>query len=274
MRFPLPLPSYSTPMELSWLAYAAIAAIGVLTGAINTLAGSGSFITLPILIFFGLDPTLANGTNRVGVLSQSAWGAYSLQQHAKLDLNHAAWLLIPAVAGAIIGALLAVDINEQTMNTFIGVLMVVMLGVVLLNPKQWLREKTEAINQHKSPLLLFIFFLIGIYGGFIQAGVGVFMLIALVSLGKYTLNHSNTIKLIVTLALTVPAIGIFIYNGEVHWQVGIVLAISQSLGAVGAARFAAYFPGANHWVRRLLIAIMVGVIIKFLNLHHFLAYVW
>ncbi len=257
-------------MELSWLAYAAIFGIGLITGAINTLAGSGSFITLPILIFFGFDPTLANGTNRVGVLSQSAIGAYSLQRFAKLDLKHAAWLLVPSVIGGVIGAWIAVDINEEAMNTAIGVLMVIMLGVVLLKPRQWLREKTEAMGQHKSPLLLGIFFLIGIYGGFIQAGVGVFMLIALVTIGKYTINHSNTIKLIVTLALTVPALVIFAYSGEVHWQVGIILAISQSAGAVGAARFSALYPGANQWVRRLLIIILIAVIIRFFELHEML----
>ncbi len=254
-------------MELSWLAYAAIAVIGLITGAINTLAGSGSFITLPILIFFGLDPTLANGTNRVGVLSQSAIGAFSLQKHAKLDLSHAIWLLVPAVLGAVVGAQIAVDIDEEAMNTAIGVLMVIMLGVVLLKPKQWLREKTENTGQHKSPLLLGTFFLIGVYGGFIQAGVGVFMLIALVVMGKYTINHSNTIKLIVTLALTVPALVIFAYNGEIHWYVGIVLAISQSAGAIGAAYFASQYRGANMWVRRLLILILIVVIIRFFELH-------
>lgn len=257
-------------MELSWLAYAAIFVIGLITGAINTLAGSGSFITLPILIFFGLDPTLANGTNRVGVLSQSAVGAYSLQRFAQLNLKHAGWLLVPSVIGAAIGAQIAVDINEEAMNTAIGVLMVIMLGVVLLKPQQWLREKTEEMGQHKSPFLLFLFFLIGIYGGFIQAGVGVFMLIALVTIGKYTINHSNTIKLIVTLALTVPALAIFTYNSEVHWLVGMVLAISQSLGAIAAARFAALYPGANQWVRRLLIVILIAVIIRFFKMHELL----
>ena len=255
-------------MELSLLQYLAVFGVGILTGAINTLAGSGSFITLPVLIFLGFSPAIANGTNRVGVLVQSAVGAYSLKKFGGLDLDNSIWFILPAIIGAILGAQLAVVINEKALYNFIGVLMVIMLVIILLDPKKWLREHSEESNRHRSLWMILLFFLIGVYGGFIQAGVGIFILTSLVLLGKYNFNHSNAIKLVVALCFTVPAIAIFIYNDQIAWGAGITLAVGQSIGAVAAAAFATKIPNANAWMHKLLVLIMVIVIIRYFNLYY------
>lgn len=236
---------------------------GVLAGIINTLAGSGSLVTLPLLIFMGLPANVANGTNRVGVLFQNIVGITTFRRGGALPIDkQLVWLLAPSIAGAVVGALIAVDLNERVLNLSIGVVMVIMLFVILSNPKSWLRERSEAIDKRPSALTLTIFFLLGIYAGFIQAGVGVFLLSALVLGAGYNLKGANAIKLIVVLVATVAAIPVFMANGQINWGIGLVLAAGQSLGAWLAARFATRYENANLWVRRLLIAVVVVSIVR------------
>ncbi|MEM6804249.1 MAG: sulfite exporter TauE/SafE family protein, partial [Bacteroidota bacterium] len=112
---------------------------GLLTGVINTLAGSGSLITLPVFIFIcGLPADVANGTNRIGALFQSATGVRAFQKEGELKLKGIVWIAIPIVLGAAVGAKIAVELDEQMMNYSIAALMVFMLIVLLVNPKKWI----------------------------------------------------------------------------------------------------------------------------------------
>ncbi|MCB0046425.1 MAG: sulfite exporter TauE/SafE family protein [Caldilineaceae bacterium] len=237
-------------------------AAGILAGIINTLAGSGSLVTLPMLIFLGLPANVANGTNRVGVIFQNIVGIATFRRHGSLDVGGGVWYVIPAVLGAIVGARIAVDINEQMMNYVIGAVMVIMLFVILLDPKKWLRDQSEVQPGRPGFLTLALFFVIGIYGGFIQAGVGIFLLAGLVLGAGYNLAGANALKLVIVLALSLSAIAVFILNDQVAWGLGLLMAVGQSIGAWLAARFAATNPNANVWVRRLLIAIILFSIVK------------
>jgi len=245
-----------------WYVYLLAIAAGILAGIINTLAGSGSLVTLPMLIFLGLPPSVANGTNRVGVIVQNIVGIGTFQRKGALDTTGSIWYTIPAMLGAIVGAMIAVDLNEEMMNRAIGIVMIVMLVVILVDPKRWLREKSDVRPGRPSILMLALFFVIGIYGGFIQAGVGIFLLAGLVMGVGYNLTQANAVKLVIVLALSVAAIAVFIYNGQVNWWLGALMAVGQSIGAWLAARFAVGNPNANVWVRRLLIAVIVLSILK------------
>lgn len=249
-------------MEFAWYIYVLAILAGVLAGIINTLAGSGSLVTLPMLIFLGLPANVANGTNRVGVIMQNIVGIATYRRAGALDVQGSIWYTVAAVLGSFVGARIAVDLNEQMMNIAIGVVMIIMLIVILSNPKRWLREKSEVAEGRPTVLMLAIFFAIGIYGGFIQAGVGIFLLAALVMGVGYTLTHANAIKLVIVLALSVAAIAVFVLNGQVNWWFGLLMAVGQSIGAWLAARFAVNYPNSNVWVRRLLILIIVVSILK------------
>jgi len=121
---------------------------GIFTGIINTLAGSGSLITLPIFIFFcGLPPTVANGTNRIGVLIQSIVGSWSFYRQGKLPIQNLWPLLLSSAIGAYVGSRIAADLDETLMNYTIGGLMVFMLAVLLVSPKRWLRESIRHRQQ-------------------------------------------------------------------------------------------------------------------------------
>jgi uncharacterized protein len=250
---------------VEWYVYLFAITGGIAAGIINTLAGSGSLITLPMLIFLGLPANIANATNRVGVLFQNMVAVYSLQK-SNVKTPDTLWLLIPSVLGGIAGAYFAVDLDEKTIRKIIGAVMVVMLFLVIFNSEKWLREHSEEGNQHKNPWMIFLFFIIGMYGGFIQVSVGIFLLSALVLLLKHNFIKANFLKNLLVLCFTVPAFLIFIIHDQVNWSLGILMAAGQSIGAWIAVRFATQFRNANVWIRRLLIVVIIISIIELFDL--------
>lgn len=248
---------------MEWYLYVAVVAAGFLSGFINTLAGSGSLVTLPLLIFLGLPANVANGTNRVGILLQGVVGAGSFHQRDTLDLRGVILLGLPAVFGSILGAEIAVNLDEAVMRTTIGVIMLAMLVVIILRPQRWLEGTRKKIEGRPTLPQFLFFFVIGIYGGFIQAGVGIFILAGLVMGVGYDLVRANAVKVGINLLFTSFALLVFLRNGQVIWSVGLVLAVGNMLGAWVAAKFAVE-KGAI-WVRRLLIAVVLVSAISLLG---------
>jgi uncharacterized membrane protein YfcA len=216
---------------MEWYLYPLVIAGGFAAGFINTLAGSGSLITLPILIFLGLPPHIANGTNRVAITLQNAVAVGRFRQADLLDFRHGLYLAIPAVLGGIVGAQIAVGIDEDFLRKAIGALMVVMLVVMFFRPRRWLEGRQEIRNKRPGLLQFVVFFAIGVHGGFIQAGVGIFLLAGLVLSAGYDLVRGNAVKLLIILCFTVIALAIFAYNDQVDWITGLILAIGNMSGA-------------------------------------------
>lgn len=252
---------------MEWYIYPLVVGAGFLAGFINTLAGSGSLITLPMLIFAGLPANVANGTNRVAVLLQCVVAVRKFRQENILDLRRVIYLTIPAVLGAIIGAQIAADLDEQLMRRIIGVLMVIMLVAVIVRPRRWLEGKADALERRPGWKQHVIFLGIGLYGGFIQAGVGIFLLAGLVLSAGYELVRANAFKNFVVLCFTVFALVVFILNGQVDWVLGLVLAIGNMLGAWVAAHMAVK-KGAP-FVRYILIAVIIISAIMLLGLEDY-----
>ncbi len=240
---------------MEWVFYLAVIAAGFAAGFINTLAGSGSLITLPLLIFLGLPANIANGTNRVAILLQNMVAVGSFRRQRVLDVRGGIMLAIPAMIGAVIGAQIAVNLDEFIIRRTVGILMVVMFFVVLIKPRQWLEGKTGNKKGFSLILKIFVFFLIGAYGGFIQAGVGIFLLAGLVLGAGYDLVKANAVKLLIVLCFTVFALIIFILNGQVEWKTGLVLALGNMTGAWIASRIAVK-RGAK-FVRWFLLAVLL-----------------
>lgn len=250
---------------MQWDVYLLAIAAGVVAGVINTLAGSGSLVTLPLLVFLGLPADVANGTNRVGVLLQNVVGIFVFRRGGLAPSQGSRWIIVPAVAGALMGAGIATVLDKSAMERAIAVVMVIMLVVLISNPKRWLREKSEAVAGRPGVGVILMFFVIGIYGGFIQAGVGVLLLSGLVLASGYSLNHANMIKLTIVLLMAIIALPVFMFNGQVDWGLGALMAVGQAIGAWAAANYATRVPNANLWVRRLLIVIVVISIIRFIS---------
>lgn len=251
-------------MEIELYLYPLVILAGFIAGFINTLAGSGSLVSLPMLMFLGLPSTIANGTNRVAILLQNVVGMSSFKKKEMLDTRGVIYLGIPAVIGSIIGARIAVDLNETIMDGVIGVIMVVMLFVIILRPKRWLQGELNELEGRPTILQYVLFFFIGIYGGFIQAGVGIFLLSGLVLGVGYDLVKANAVKVGIVLFFTIFALIVFLLNGQVNWIVGLILAIGNMLGAWVGAKVAVE-KGAV-WVRRLLILVVIISAAKLLGL--------
>lgn len=145
---------------------------GVFAGFINTLAGSGSLLTLPVLMFLGLSPNQANATNRVAIFFQNLVAVRNFKKQHLLQPHHEYRLIVPAVIGSVMGALFAVYINAKMLNGIIGGLLLFMCFLILINPGSWVKQQAGQVQKKHSFWQMIIFFLIGIYGGFIQAGVG------------------------------------------------------------------------------------------------------
>lgn len=216
---------------MEWWVYAIVVIVGVISGFINTLAGSGSLLTLPLLIFLGLPANVANGTNRIGILLQSVVAVGSFKHKKVFEWKDGIWLTIPAGIGALIGAWVAVDLNEQLMNRLIGGLLVFMFFVILLKPEKWIGDNSSNKPIKVTPLRILVFLLIGFYGGFIQAGVGFFLLAGLGLGAGMNLLKANAIKVLITLAFTVLALGVFMLNNQVDYWLGLIMGLGNMLGA-------------------------------------------
>src|SRR5690606_29504184 len=153
--------------------------VGFASGFINTLAGSGSLITLPLLIVPGLPANVANRTNRVGILVQSLESAATSRRRNAMPRVGVATVRVPYVLGGAARAAAAGVLDETMLRRTIGVLMLVMLVIVIARPRRWL-ETHETGRESSVWLQAPLFFMIGAYGGFIQAGVGIFLLAGLV----------------------------------------------------------------------------------------------
>lgn len=241
-------------MDNSTLLLAAVPVVGVVAGFINTLAGSGSLLTLPMLILLGLPANVANGTNRVGVLMQNVVAVTTFRNLGALELGGAWKLIVPSVLGGILGAQLAVDLDEALLRRTIGVLMLVLLALMLFKPERWIAAHATRRQQHwwiEVPL----YFAIGVYGGFIQVSVGLFLIASLVLGSGYNVVGANALKNLIVLVFTAAALVVFIVHDQVQWTLGLLLGAGQSLGAWVAAHTAVK-RGAE-FVRWVVIGIVV-----------------
>ena len=211
---------------------------GVFVGFINTLAGGGSIISLSVLMMLGLPPSVANGTNRIGIAIQTLTATTSFKHQRILPEKKSALLAIPAVMGALVGSFIAVDINEYYFKKAVGVIMLIMLVFVLHNPKKYIYGDVVKSEKPLSPVLYIIFFFIGLYGGFIHMGVGYFLLMGIVLGAGFDLVKANAVKVFIIFIYTPFTLAVFILYGKINWWYGLTLSIGSLAGAFIASRLA------------------------------------
>ena len=216
---------------MDWYLYPAVIGIGLLAGFINTLAGSGSLITLPFLMFLGLPANVANGTNRIAILLQNIVSVTGFRQKKVLSFREGLFFALPAILGAVAGARIAIHLNEQIMRRTIGVLLVIMLVIIIYKPERWLQGRNIELTRKRKYFLVILFFFIGMYGGFIQAGVGFFLLAGLVLGAGADLVKANALKVFIILLYTPLALAFFMYYHQVNYWLGLVLAVGNMTGA-------------------------------------------
>lgn len=248
-----------------------IAFIGsLLAGIINTLAGNGSAITLTILTeVIGLPGNVANGTNRIGIASQSVAASWAFYRNGKINWRRNRLLLVTTTLGALAGAWVAVSVSNEQFKAVFSYLMVFMLVVLLVKPERWLRE-TDLNHRPSLWVAIPAFLALGFYGGFIQMGMGIFFLAAMVLGARYSLLDANVVKSLMVAIYTILAILIFQGKGLIDWKIGALMAVGQTIGGWATAQYASHSPKVNVWAHRLLVVIVIAAVIKLFGWHEWL----
>ena len=236
---------------------AALSAVGLVSGALNVLAGGGSFLTLPVLLLLGLPAAEANGTNRLGVLAQNLAGVVGFHRSNVMNWRWAGAVSVPAMAGAAVGAWLALQLSDFAFRRVLALAMLGMtLWTLLARPRP---ADRAALLSPWHPGLVIAFLLIGLYGGFIQAGVG-FAILAATSVAGMDLLRGNAVKLLSVLLLTLLSVAIFAAGGVIHWGLGVALAAGNALGAMAGVRLAVRF--GHGWIQRVVtVAVVVMAVL-------------
>lgn len=246
-------------VDLEWYQYILIIVAGLVAGFINTLAGSGSLLTLPLLMFIGLPPTVANGTNRIAIMLQSLVGSMGFRKQGALNLKAGLLLGIPSVLGSIAGALIALAINAKAMERAVGALLIIMFFVVLFKPEVWLKGRREKELSGSLWLNFLIFFFIGVYGGFVQAGVGFFLLGGLVLGAGLDLVKANAIKNFLVFLYTPFALAVYMIGNQVDYKAGLILSVGSMAGAwLGTKSAVSWGPVFVRYV--LLVAVLISAV--------------
>lgn len=213
--------------------------LGIIVGFINIISAGGSLITLPALIFYGLPPVEANGTNRISILVQNFFAILQFNKNKFINWKLSFLLAIPATIASIIGAYFAIEVSEKTFNNSLAAIMILLIILITVKPQKYIKVNEDAVLLKKKNLFLVLSFLIiGFYGGFIQAGVGFLIIISMTLLiPKISLAEIHSVKaIVITIYLIVSTI-VFIYNGQINWLYALVLSIGSGIGGWIGGRF-------------------------------------
>lgn len=224
---------------------------GALAGVINAMAGGGSSLTVPLLVLAGVPGNAANGSNRVGILASTISTTASFHRRGVTAYREAAGILAPVIVGSLVGAFAISRLADDQFETIFGILMLPIIFLSLREPRTpsvgpvWSRRTT-----------LVVFFGIGIYGGAVQAGVGLVLLAALTRAG-HDLIKANVIKVLVNVVTTAVALPVFIISGNVHWGPALVLATGLVGGGWVGARIAV--EGGERVIRAVMVVAALGL---------------
>ncbi len=225
---------------------------GIAAGVINVMAGGGSTITLPVLILLGLDAGVANGTNRVAIIVQNIVAVLTFSNDKKTRLKASLRFALWTIPGAIAGAFFGTQIDDGLFEKILaGILILIVVSMLI--PSNYSNASPETAHSiWAGPSLLAV----GIYGGFIQVGVGFMLMAVFVHLLRLDLLTTTVHKLTIVLLYTTPALLLYALMGKVDWLLGLVLAAGNAFGAFIAARMA-----LRRGEKVIRIVLMVAIVI-------------
>jgi uncharacterized protein len=240
---------------------------GILAGFINTLSGGGSVISLSLLILLGLPANIANGTNRINIFFQTLSSVGSFARQKMFTSMKPVWLGIPATIGSVIGAISAVDVNKKVIEIAITSAMVIMLFFLFYKPDKWLKGNILKLDEKIKWWQIVLFFAVGFYGGFIQVGIGYFLLISLVLGVGYDLVQANAVKNLIVFFYAIFALLVFVINGQVNYLYGLILSFGSIIGAL-IASYLAVKKGAG-FIRAIILLSVILTIFQITGLINF-----
>lgn len=233
---------------------------GFAAGILNTVAGGGSLLTVPLLILAGVPGNVANGSNRVGILTSNVSAVVAFRQLGISDVSKTSKVLIPVAGGALVGALIVGQLADAAFERTFGVVMVPLLLLSLRPPRT-----PSAGGGAWSPIFAaVVFFAVGVYGGAFQAGIGIILLLALSRSGM-NLVLANSVKVVVILVLTIVALPVFILTGQVDWAPALVLAGGLTVGGAVGAKLTVL--GGSGLIRGIMAAAVLALAARLIGLY-------
>jgi len=246
---------------MDWTVYLLLFAAGTAAGIINTVAGGGSVLTLPALIFAGVPAGIANATIRIGIIAQNITAVRQFRRGGVHEWPFTWRTTVVGLAGSIVGAVLAAHIPDEQFERILGFLMLALLPLTLkkvprasgadANPAALL-DAWSPLSSRNRLLMLGSFFALGVYGGFLQAGIGIMILLVLQHTIHMPLVLGNYVKLVFVMAATMVALAVFVAQGiEIEWVAGLVLSAGQILGAYAGSWVA--IRRGEQWIRGVMV---------------------
>ncbi len=223
-------------MELSPAIIVILLVSGLVVGFINTLAGGGSAISLTVFMALGLPVQVANGTNRVAILMQNLSSTATFQRKGMLDWRGGVRLGLPAIVGTVVGAQVAVTIDEHIFQICLAAVMVSVLVFTLLGDR--LLKRTGASVRRVKLLHYLAFFGIGVYSGYVFVGTGYLILLATMGMLHMGIVRSNVVKNFIILLAIPFSLAVFVLNGNVDWLYGLLHGVGNMVGAFLASHYA------------------------------------
>jgi uncharacterized protein len=233
---------------------------GIIASFLNVTSGGGSLISLPILIFMGLPSPIANASNRIGIIGQNIFAVAGFRSKGVHAYPYSLYIALSAFVGAIIGAKISLDIDEAVFNRIIAIIMVAVVLLTVFKPMKTGEPEVERTDRRSTIIGIITFFFIGIYGGFIQAGVGFLMIVALSSINGFSLVKTNSAKVFVALIYTLSAVAVFIYEDVINWEYGLTLAFGNAIGGWLTSRWSV--KKGDVWIKRILVVTVTAMAIK------------
>ena len=234
-------------------------AVGTIAGILNVLAGGGSLLTLPVLIFLGLPSAMANGTNRVAILIQNIVAVQGFRHRRRMPWRLALICTGPALAGGLLGAKLAIDVSDEDFRRILAGVMIGVCVLMLVDPAKRLRFDPTTLTGGRIAALALTFLGVGVYGGFIQAGVG-FLIITGLLVHGLDMVRINAVKVFVVMVYTVAALVVFVRAGQVDWVLGLALAAGNAVGGWLGSQLAV--SKGHDWLRRLVLLVAVAFAVR------------
>ncbi len=208
---------------------------GIVVGFINVMAGGGSSVSLPLLIFLGLNSSLANGTNRLAILIQNVSAVVSFRREKLAEFKKSFRLASLALPGAVIGSLVAVRISNILFQKLLAIVIIGIM-VTIIFPRNNKKIFSQELAGQTSWWIYPVMIAIGFYGGFLQIGVGFMLMASLQNFLHLDLVHVNMHKVFIIFFYTIPALIVFILTKNVDWVYGLVLSSGMALGGFWSAK--------------------------------------
>ena len=236
---------------------------GIIAGTINTVVGSGTLFTFPVLLAFGYAPVTANVSNTVGLVPGSVAGAIGYRRELAGQRARAIRFAIASTAGGILGAVLLLSLPASAFKAIVPAFIVVALVLIVLQPRiaRALEARRSHSTGHPGPIAMVAVFGTGIYGGYFGAAQGI-MLLAILGLSLPTehLQRVNALKVVLAGLVNLVAGIIFVFSAHVAWLPALLIAIGSIIGGVAGARWGRRLPPAA--LRAVIVVVGITAIVR------------